>query len=234
MIKIDEDKPNQLQKRLKIIAFSSLAVVIVLFIFLAWKAYNISEKLVVDNKTLEDNKKRITEQQEQISKNEEVKEQLDEDIAIKKDTIKQYEEVVDLYKKIASKDVTDKVVEDAPKNIVSEALEETPTAPQISSPRIYIQIREASQQKAAKELQKKLQEKGYIVPEIENVGGNPNPNSNLRYCKGKGQQSDVKVITELIFMEKRIKLSEQQISVKGCDKIKNTSYELWLEADFKN
>jgi len=232
MIKIEEDKFNQLQKTLKTIAFSSLAIVFVLFIFVAWKGIRISEQIARDEQTIANNLSNIKQQEEQIKINANTINQQERDIEVAKDNQKLNEEIIERFKSKASPSVTKEVLKES-NNLVSKVLEEKSVAVKPSARLIYIQIREKSQKESARILQKKLQEKGYDVPGIDEVGGKPSQISNLRYCKGKGQQVDIENIKGLVLNETKIKISNREISVKGCDQSSVGIYELWLEADFK-
>lgn len=64
--------------------------------------------------------------------------------------------------------------------------------------RIYIQIARADQQQRAEEVARQLQTKGYIVPDIENVGDDSPNDSDLRYYENNYLEQDIKEISSFL------------------------------------
>lgn len=97
------------------------------------------------------------------------------------------------------------------------------------APRVYIHIKDKSQEAKAKTIAAKLEEKGYIVPGIEIVGKTSPKNDQLRYF----QQTDLekKDIQQLFTIFQAISLEVKTEFISGYEKskqIRPRHYELWL------
>lgn len=95
--------------------------------------------------------------------------------------------------------------------------------------RVYIHIKDKSQEAKAKTIAAKLEEKGYIVPGIEIVGKNSPKNDQLRYF----QQTDLEKedIQQLSTIFQAISLEVKAEFISGYEKskqIRPRHYELWL------
>jgi hypothetical protein len=218
MVQIEEEKLNRLQKRLKIIAFLSLAAVFVLFIFGAWKSFQISKDITERKTELENIKKNIGDGQKEI---EDQQKQIQENNKL----IESQNKMLKIYFDTASEKTTSEVLEKTPKDIANEVLTNTPNTLKSIPPRIYLQIGKESQRPATRKLQTVLQNKGFIVPGIENVGGKATANTELRYCKDK-LQSDVDNIKNFLSEEK---IPFKEVFIQGCG---SRGYEIWFGDDF--
>ncbi|MGE0822954.1 MAG: hypothetical protein AB7G75_11835 [Candidatus Binatia bacterium] len=131
----------------------------------------------------------------------------------------------------------DAIINNTPKPIIEKALEDNPAVAK-SLPRIYLHIGEESQREGAKNLAKKLQAEGYLVPGIEDVGNKAGKEIELRYCENKGQATDVDHIHDLLTREGIAVAKARVLTVQNVPSCKNVSmernYELWLGSDFTN
>ena len=118
-----------------------------------------------------------------------------------------------------------------PPEYINLAFENNPDAAK-SLPRVYLHIGDETQRELAVKLQKKLQAEGYIVPSIQNIKGIARVpvNTELRFCEGKGQDSDINEIKDLLAAE-GIDLSiHAPLTTPCCVNVNNDrNYELWLK-----
>ncbi len=118
-----------------------------------------------------------------------------------------------------------KIVEQA----VNEVIQSSPKTAYVL-PRIYIQIANVSQHFRAKQLATKLQENGFIVPGIENVGDKASSSTVVKYFHKNDEEADeAKKIAEILRGEKIIAEAKY---FDSPNKIGVRRYELWLGADF--
>lgn len=208
---IDEEKFKRLQKISKIIAFVSLGAFIVFLVFSILKLNQIHKDINKAEDELEDRKKQIAELDREIG-NKNI--QIEERNNTIRDTINELSGGVN---KTAIRKVFEKNLD------VAKSL-----------PRIYVQLKREDLREPAKKLQKKLQAEGYIVPEIERIEDKrPQTKTELRYCNGKGQPSDVNNIIGFIKQSNQyIKDVSVIVLEDNCEKVGFRSYEIWLGDDF--
>ena len=98
-------------------------------------------------------------------------------------------------------------------------------------PRIYIQIAREDQRKAAGEMARQLQARGFVVPGIENIQGKASVPSvtQLRYYQTGASQDDVNKISEYI---RSINIKLDVPGPLRSGKARPRHYELWFSNDF--
>lgn len=214
MIKNEEKNLNRLQNISKIIAILSFGAFIVLIIFGAYE-------LIQINKKINDADAELTAKNEQIGNKQAQIDELDKVLTNKETQIK------------AQTNTIKEVFKDSSKATINKVLENNPDAAQ-ALPRIYVHIADESQRKQAEKIAESLQVGGYIVPKIENVGSIAPKIIELRYCKDKGQQSDLDNIKGLLARDKvRVEI-RPPMTMASCNNVSSVrSYELWLEYDAK-
>jgi hypothetical protein len=107
-----------------------------------------------------------------------------------------------------------------------------PDASQIPA-RVYIQIFDEAKRPRARELQKALESRGFVVPGIENVGNTRAVHqsiSDLRFYGGATDSPDVAAITEIAG---QFGLMLKPISLTASTGVRPRHYELWLGSDFR-
>jgi len=97
--------------------------------------------------------------------------------------------------------------------------------------RIYFQIAREDQRRHAAEVARQLQDGGYLVPGIENVGRKASGPTELRFCATDDTaKKDVDDITNLM-AKLSIKVKPQVIR-SGCGNVRPRHYEIWFGDDF--
>ncbi|HEY0428464.1 MAG TPA: hypothetical protein VGC76_11845 [Pyrinomonadaceae bacterium] len=221
MIKIDEKKLDRLQKISKIIGFVSFGAFIVLFLIGFFALSAINQRIESANANLNNIKTELENKNTELGNKQ-------QSIDAQEAKIKENE------KKLHEQDKTlTEALKVLPKKEADKILDKNPDTAN-SLPRIYLHIGEEAQRPLAETLQKKLQAAGYIIPGIQNVAGRavvPTV-TQLRYCVGRGQDSDIRVITDLL-AKQGIKLTvHDPLTVPGCANVSSPrSYELWLPND---
>jgi hypothetical protein len=130
-----------------------------------------------------------------------------------------------------------KALQALPPGVAEEAIKKTINSnPHISEaiavPVVYIQISNESQRAAAKEAANRLQEKGYIVPGIENVGKKAPDKTELRSFHGTPQEAeDTKDITRIL-QDIRIAAQAKKIGAYGDTAVRARRYELWFANEY--
>ena len=213
-MKIEEVKLRQLQTISRLIALVSFAVFVGFIAFGGWQLRRINQE-IDDRKTeLMDKIKEIQNKEQSIAALDAVIEKKEEEIRAR-----------------------NTVINNTPKSIIEKALEDNPTVAK-SLPRIYLHIGQESQRERAKNVAKKLQDEGYLVPRIEDVGKKAGKEIELRYCENKGQASDVDPIRDLLARENIVVAKVRVLTLRNVPSCKNVSmersYELWFGSDFTN
>ncbi len=130
-----------------------------------------------------------------------------------------------------------KTLQTLPPGMKEEAIKRTiDSNPHISEavavPVVYIQISNESQRAAAKEAAGRLQEKGYIVAGIENVGKKSPDKTELRFFHGTQQETDdTKDITRIL-QDIRIAAQVKKIGANGDTAVRARRYELWFANEY--
>ena len=96
-------------------------------------------------------------------------------------------------------------------------------------PRIYIQIANDNQRARAAEVTRLLQDKGYIVPDIEVVGKRAPSVSQLRYYEGTYVEKD---ISDIISFLRGAGIKVERTRPFQSDKVRSRLYEIWFAPDF--
>jgi hypothetical protein len=107
-----------------------------------------------------------------------------------------------------------------------------PDASQIPA-RVYIQIFDAAQGPRARELQKALELRGFVVPGIENVGRTRAVRqsiSDVRFYGGATDSPDVAAINEIAG---QFGVTLKQIPLRASTGVRPRHYEMWLGSDFR-
>jgi uncharacterized protein YoxC len=213
---IDERKLKSIKRVSQVIAALSIAAFLALLGYSVYRLYSI-------NREIEDAK-------EELSKMNAQREILAKDI---KDMEQKFNELSNKYKVVS--EVNDKIA-NIDRKIVKQAVDEViKAAPRTADilPRIYIQIRDESQRARAKLIASRLQQNGFIVPGIENVGEKASGNSVLKYFhKNDEEAGDAKKIAEILQGEKIAADPKYTPGFDDSSKIRPRHYELWLGSDF--
>lgn len=155
---ISETKLRKIKRLSQLAALLSLAIFLVLIIYSARRLSSINAEIKTKTDDLKTKTDDLEKAQGKLTTLKAESHELEERINKQKEQIKFQGEIIR-----ESPDVKESVKRaDASDSRSDNVL-----------PLIYLHIVEESQRKRAKELANKLQEKGYIVPEIENVGKKP-------------------------------------------------------------
>jgi hypothetical protein len=96
--------------------------------------------------------------------------------------------------------------------------------------RVYFQIGREDQRRHAAAVARQLQDNGYLVPGIENVGPKASGQTELRFCTSdEAAKQDLDQITNLL-IKLSIKVKQQPIS--NCRNVRPRHYEVWFGDDF--
>ena len=123
------------------------------------------------------------------------------------------------------------LLKSVPPEFINLAFENNPEAAK-ALPRVYLHIGEEAQRELAVRLQKKLQAEGYIVPSIQNIKGIARvpAETELRFCEGKGVDSDIAEIKDLLAGDGVDLSIHSPLKTPGCVNVTNDrTYELWLK-----
>ena len=214
-MKIEQDKLDQLQKMARIMAILSFAVFVGLLAFGIWQLRETYRKINEADRELDWRRSDILAKEQKIA-------ELDARIREKEQMI----------------EAQGQIIGDTPNagSIIARVLENDPHAASLL-PRVYIHIGQESQRPGARKLARKLRKAGYLIPGIQLVGKTGPKESDLRYCEGKGEESDIAAIRNFLAGE-NIAIASIRIlktaDVPACAQVSSTrSYELWLGEDFK-
>lgn len=213
-MKIEPDKLDQLQRMARIMAILSFAVFVGLLVFGSWQLRATYRKISEADRELHQRRDEIQAREKQIT-------ELDAQIKEKERVIAAQGNIIGSTPNASA--------------IIAQMLE---TDPQTASvlPRVHIHIGQESQRPGARRLARKLRQAGYLVPGIDMVGRSGPKESDLRYCEGKGQDSDIAAIRNLLAGE-NVAIAAVRVlktaDVPACAQVSSTrSYELWLGEDF--
>jgi hypothetical protein len=96
--------------------------------------------------------------------------------------------------------------------------------------RVYFQIQREDQRRHASEVARQLQDNGYLVPGIENVGQKASGPTQLRFCASdEAARQDLDQITNLLL---KLSIRVKQQSISKCGNIRPRHYEVWFGDDF--
>jgi len=207
-----EDKLIRLQKTSRVISGISLALFLILIAYGSWRLREIYREIDTAQHQLAAAQEERTRVKEEIGK-------LNAELETKKKQI------------AATNTVLGNLRNMAPANL-QEAITHTVSADPAAAkalPRVYLHIGQESQRNDAKQIAAALQAEGYVVPGIENVGKNMTKNMELRYCKDKGNETDVERIDNLLATIKATKPIVRVLDLPSCSDVTSSrSYELWL------
>ncbi len=210
---IDERKLKSIKRVSQVIATLSIVAFFALIGYSAYKLYSLNRD--------------IADAKENLSKMNAERERLANDIKIKQQEFDELDK-----KSKAISEINDKIA-NIDRKIVAQAVDEViQSSPKTADvlPRIYIQIANAYQHFRAKQIATKLQENGFIVPGIENVGDKASSSTLVKYFhKNDEEAGEAKKIVEILRGEKIV--AEAKYS-DSPNKIRARRYELWLGADF--
>lgn len=210
---IDERKLKSMKRVSQLIAALSIVAFFALMGYSAYKLYSINQNIAKA-------KIDLAKMNEEIAR-------LANDIKIKQQEFDELDK-----KSKAISEVNDKIA-NIDRKIVARAVEEViQSSPQTAKalPRIYIQIANVYQRFRAKQIASKLQENGFIVPDIENVGDKASSSTVVKYFHKNDEEAvEAKKIVEILRGEKIIAEAKYFDSPNN---IRARRYELWLGADF--
>jgi hypothetical protein len=107
-----------------------------------------------------------------------------------------------------------------------------PTVTRQVPARVYIQIFDEAQRSRARELQKALESRMFVVPGIENVGARVRPQSasDVRFYGGATDMSDIASIRDVA---SQFGVTLKEIVLKPSTGVRPRHYEVWLGNDFR-
>ena len=216
----DERKLKSLKRASQAIAALSIVVFFALLGYGAYKLYSINKDIAEKTKKAADLEATSKSRQKEID-------DLELKIQSKQDEIAKLE---------LKSNALSEVIANADQQSVRQAVNEIIMSKPLTAaalPRIYIQIRDEAQRRGAQYIASKLQENGFIVPDIENVGDKTSGSTTLKYFRqNPDEAADVKKIVEILQSEK-VKTGIQYISgFEASNKIRSRHYELWCGSDF--
>lgn len=94
--------------------------------------------------------------------------------------------------------------------------------------RVYIQIPDESKRQLAKDIQKQIQDKGFVVPGIENISkknGQGPKITEIRYYKDQ-EKAEAQQLVNLLKNIKDLQVTDSPIQVKGNTRPRH--YEIWI------
>ena len=210
---IDERKLKSIKRVSQVIAALSIVAFFALIGYSAYKLYSLNRD--------------IAEAKEDLAKMNANREKLVNDIKVKQ------QEFDELDKKAkALGEINDKIAT-IDRKIVAQAVDEViQSSPKTADvlPRIYIQIANPYQHLRAKQIATKLQENGFIVPDIENVGDKASSSTVVKYFhKNDEEAAEAKKIVEILRGEKVIAEAKY---FDNPNRTRARRYEIWLGADY--
>ena len=119
--------------------------------------------------------------------------------------------------------------------LITQVLDSNPEIAEII-PRIFLQIGHENQRVGAEEIARTLEESGFLVPGIENVGDSRVPASTqLRYFRKLEELELQDVVKLLNLLEDSLVVEVDSVFVPGHEStIRPRQYEIWLGDDFSS
>ena len=229
---VQESPPKLNLRRLESIQrVLQYASVLVLFVFIALIAVSYFQL----NKLYD--KKAETEKQIEL-KNGEITEK-DKELEDKQDRINDTSDKLDRLQKeyLARKEAFDSLkLNEEQKKAVEQKIENNLAQGDNSKQApgwIYIQIANKNQMKQATDMARQLNNKGFIVPGIENVGNKAPDTSELRTCGKKNDKLTTDDLKEITGALKSFQITlDVPKFLSNCGKVNSRQYELWLGNNF--
>lgn len=219
---IDEHKLDRLQSTARLLAIGVLLVFVALIGYSGYRLRGIQKQIEASTATLDEQRIKLRKQEEALAEGRRRKAELEGEIAEVEQRL------------AAMRELSSRIAQENPalvRRAAEEAIVANP-ATAASLPRVFPQIRREAQRAGAREIARKLETAGFLVPGIENVGDKSPRRSQVRYFRQN--EEGRKDVRELVDLLRQAGVTAEATFVEGYEESiqARRQYEIWFGDDF--